>query len=157
MGRPGQDDGGGCCRVRYVVARTHEKISFLFCRTKGTAAIRSTISGRYVWNTSHTNGLRAKALPGISTSGTVRLSQKAADFCTPRTGAASAPSRQKTDGSISDRTRQRAHTGKSCLTSCINSISAARATRRRILPPNTSPTLTIIIGKTFCAQWQRRI
>ena len=46
--------------------------------------------------------------------------------------------------------------GKSCLTSCTDSISAARAMRRRILPPNASRTLIIITGKTSCAQCQRR-
>ena len=57
---------------------------------------------------------------------------------------------------ISDQTRRRAHTGKSCLTSCTDSISAARAMRRRILPPNASRTLIIITGKTSCAQCPRR-
>ena len=37
-----------------------------------------------------------------------------------------------------------------------DSISAARATRRRILPPNASRTLIIITGKTSCAQCPRR-
>ena len=72
MGRPGQDGSGGRSSFRHIMARSHEKISLLLCRTKGIAAVQSTVSGRYVWTTSLTNGIRAAESAAISTFATAQ-------------------------------------------------------------------------------------